>query len=130
MFMVPQPELATSKLRLFVDGRPGNPFYVELKVTYKSLWKLSEVLVRNNWTVAFGISDAYHRLAVNECDCNFMAICAHGEFFRFPALPSGWCDLPYSFTDFVHDFNGVLRSGGVLHLLRLRISLFPACAFS
>jgi hypothetical protein len=129
-FMVPKPGPAKGKFRLVVDGRPGNPFYVKLKTSYESLSKLPQVLVRNDWTVAFDISDAYHHLAIRECDRDYMAICVHGEFFRFPTLPFGWCNSPYYFTEFVHEFNMVLRSGTGLRLFRSHVPQFPACSMA
>ena len=129
-FMVPKPGPAKGKFRLVVDGRPGNPFYVKLTTTYESLSKLPQVLVRNEWIVAFDISDAYHHLAIRECDRDFMAICVHGEFFRFPTLPFGWCNSPYYFTEFAHEFNMVLRSGRGLRLFRSHVPFFPACSMT
>ena len=40
-----------------------------------------------------------------------MAICVHNEYFRFPTLPFGWCNSPYYFTEFIAEFNCILRSG-------------------
>ena len=110
-FMVPKPGPAKGKFRLVVDGRPGNDFYVKHTTTYESLSKLPLVLVKDDWTVAFDVSDTYHHLAIRESDRDFMAICVHGEYFRFPSLPFGWCNSPYYFTEFIAEFNCILRSG-------------------
>ena len=110
-FMVPKPGPVKNKFRLVVDGRPGNPYYIKYTTKYESLSKLASVLVRDDWTMAFDVSDAYHHLAIRESDRNFMAICVHGEYFRFPSLPFGWCNSPYFFTEFVAEFNCILRSG-------------------
>ena len=56
-----------------VDGRPGNDFYIKHITKYESLSKLPQVLVKNDWTVAFDVSDAYHHLAIRESDRDFMA---------------------------------------------------------
>ena len=110
-FMVPKPGPVKGKFRLVVDGRPGNDFYIKHTTSYESLSKLPLVLVRNDWTVAFDVSDAYHHLAIREQDRDYMAICVHGEYFRFPSLPFGWCNSPYFFTEFIAEFNCILRSG-------------------
>lgn len=121
-FMVPKPGPVKNKFRLVVDGRPGNPYYIKYTTKYESLSKLSSVLVRNDWTVAFDVSDAYHHLAVRESDRDYMAICVHGEFFRFPSLPFGWCNSPYFFTEFIAEFNCILRSGRGTHFARAPFS--------
>lgn len=124
-FMVPKPGPVKGKFRLVVDGRPGNDFYIKHTTTYESLSKLPLVLVKNDWTVAFDVSDAYHHLAIRESDRDFMAICVHGEFFRFPSLPFGWCNSPYFFTEFIAEFNCILRSGSGTRIPRLPNSLAP-----
>ena len=122
-FMVPKPGPVKNKFRLVVDGRPGNPYYVKYTTKYESLSKLSGVLVKDDWTVAFDVCDAYHHLAIRDSDRDLMAICVHGEYFRFPTLPFGWCNSPYFFTEFIAEFNCILRSGRGTEIARCPSSL-------
>ena len=109
-FMVGKPD-KPGKFRLVVDGRPGNAYYVKRTTSYESLSKLPSMLVQGGWTMAFDISDAYHHLALRERDRNLMAVCIHGEYFRFAGLPFGWTNSPYFFTEFMGEFTAILRSG-------------------
>ena len=80
--------------------------------------------------MAFDVSDAYHRLDVRESDRKYMAICVHGDFFRFPSLPFGWCNSPYFFTEFIAEFNYIVRSDRGPHFARAPFSLPTASSVS
>ena len=101
---------AKGKLRLVVDGGPGNPFGFKLNTTHESSSKLLRVFMRYDCMAALDSSAAYRHLAIRECDREFMAISVCRFFSRFPTLPFGWCNSPYCFTEFYHACIFVLRS--------------------
>ena len=102
--------------RLVIDMHPINKYFPHCKVSYETLFQLSDAPRQTVAAASVDLSSGYHHLGLHPELQQYMCFQMEGKYYCSVALPFGWSLAPAFFTKFMQPVVAALRAPVLLRL--------------